>query len=97
LGRRKPTVRRAISTCVQALIAVSHQVPLIGFIIVGVLVWLALWLRSHPLTSWEIGNRCIFWLVLIVAGCFLVLAVAGFIEAVKRRPRAGSGNANKTM
>ena len=96
MPRRKPTIQRAIATCFQALIAVSHHVPLVGFLIAGVLIWLAFWLRSHPLMTWEMGNRVVFWIVVTVAGCFLLLAVAGFIEAVKRRPRSSRSDVSKT-
>ena len=87
MPRRKPTIKRAIATCVNALIAVSHRIPLIGFIVGGGLVWLAFWMRSHPPTSWEIANRVGFWLALLVAACFVILGIAGFIETMSARAR----------
>jgi hypothetical protein len=97
LPRRRPTIKRAIATCVRALIAVSHRVPLIGFIVGGAFVWLAVWMRSHPATSWVIVNRCAFWIVVLIATCFLLFAMAGFIETITGQRRARRANANKSV
>ena len=88
MPRRKPTIKRAIATCLQALITASNRVPLIGFMVGGALVWLAFWMRGHPATSWLIVNRCAFWIVVLVAACFLLFAMAGFIETINGQRRA---------
>ncbi|MBC8105979.1 MAG: hypothetical protein H7Z14_05270 [Anaerolineae bacterium] len=93
MPRPRPTIKRAIATCVRALIAVSHRVPLIGFIVGGLLAWLAVWMRSHPAMPWEIVNRIAFWVVVLIAACFLILAMAGFIETITGRRRASRANA----
>ena len=70
-----------------ALVTVSHRVPLIGLLIGGVFAWLAFWLRSHPMTTIELLNRIVFWTLLVIAACFVVLGVAGFIETISARRR----------
>lgn len=95
MPRRRPTIKRAIATCVRALIAVSHRIPLIGFLVGGAFVWLAVWMRSHAATPWEIANRIAFWIVVLIAACFLLLGTAGFIETITGRRRAPRANASK--
>ena len=96
MPRRRPTIKRAIATCVQALITASNRVPLVGFLVAGALIWLAFWMRSHPPTAWEIANRSLFWIALVVAACFLVLGVAGFIETMTGQRRARRASSSKT-
>jgi hypothetical protein len=63
-------------------------VPLIGFIVGGGLVWLAFWLRSSPPTEVVAFNRVLFWTTIVIAGCFVLLGAAGFIETMTGK-RAG--------
>jgi hypothetical protein len=95
MPRPRPTIKRAIKTCARALVTLSHRVPLIGLVIGAVIAWLAFWMRAHPVTAIDLLNRIIFWTLLVIAACFVVLGVAGFIETISARGRARRAATNK--
>ena len=94
--RPRPTIKRAIKTCVRALVTVSQRVPLIGLVIGGLIAWLAFWLRAHPMTTIELVNRIVFWVLIVLSACFVLLGIAGFIETINARRRARRATTNAT-
>jgi hypothetical protein len=87
--RARTTIKRAIQTCGRTLINISNRVPLVGFVVAGFIVWFAIQVRRRGLTAIILADQVIFWFLLLLATCFVVLGVAGFIETISARRRVG--------
>ena len=85
-NRILPAIRHGLTTIVRA----SHAIPLVGLIIAGLFVWLAMWLRGRPDAAWFGAARYLAWVAWVVVAVFGCVALVGFFDAI-----LGTGKRNR--